>query len=139
MLSREQKEVTDMSTEVALIAVNPNSIRNLGKLEYRAKWLNSLEHEQPAINTFPEGRLIIGCSITASLWILRALDQPSLGLGDCTTDEDSIYCEPEILHSAILRYWREWHEEDERWAWSRQTIQEFFDRYKYAIIYVEVL
>ena len=109
-------------------------------ISYTNKWFQEIlnEYGKGDQHAVIEGRLVIGCE-SAHQWILKAVEaeqqrrQPVV-----ITDDDHIFGPPEKLLEVVLRYWCEWHAEDNRWLWHKQTIADFFEFYKWAIIYIDV-
>lgn len=135
--------VDDMSRQLALEAIWPITVTVDGKtpdirhIEYTKEWFDKLLEQNQDIE--PEGRLIIGCSYRAGHWMFESMEEVQERGGNVfMTDEEHICGEPEPLCKSILENWNEWHEQDERWHWSANTITQFFELYKWAIIYVNV-
>lgn len=132
-----------MSREIAIEAIWHISLRIDGvtpdqsDVEYTKDWIEkALEQNQ---DVALQGRLIIGCSHTAYHWIMTAMEAGQRdGWQVFVTDEDDIYGRPEALLHIILEYWDPWHQQDERWNWSQETIKEFFKLYSWAIVYIYV-
>lgn len=132
-----------MSREVGITALNPDGLSLDGKpvfisnVSYTKDWIERLlDQNQDAL---VEGRLIIGCSYCAHHWIVKAVEYAwDNGHQVFITGEDDIFADPKILLEVILFYWHDWHSQDDRWAWSQEMITEFFNQYKWAVIYIDV-
>ena len=141
-----------MSREVGIMALNPVCLSVDGesvfpsRIIYTRDWIERLvDQNQEAI---PEGRLIIACSYESHRWILKAVEEAQEEATNYlhtagrkqvfVTAQGDIFGRPEILLEVVLKYWQEWHSEDPRWAWSQETIKEFFHLYQWAIIYIDV-
>lgn len=132
-----------MSRQVGITALNPDSLSLDGKpvfisnVRYAKEWIERVLGQSEG--ALLEGRLIIGCSYNAHHWIVKAVEYAlDNGHDVCITWEDDIFADPKILLEVILKYWDEWHSQDPRWAWSKDMITEFFNQYKWAIIYIDV-
>lgn len=133
-----------MSREVAITAISHLSLKVDGDhlkydpvKAYGKRWIEEVLKQNPDRSV--EGRLIICCSYDAAGWIVRAVKEGQARDEEIyITDEDDIYAPPGRLLQVLLWYWDQWHEEDPRWAWSKQAIVEFFNLYRWAIIYIEV-
>lgn len=129
-----------MSREVGITAINPNGLMVDGGhvfisgVNYTKEWIEKVVDQNQDV--LLEGRLIICCSYDAHGWILKAVEEAQEEV--YITDEDDIFATPEVLLDVILKYWKEWHAEDDRWSWSQDMITEFFNQYKWAIIYIDV-
>ena len=133
----------NMSREVGIMAINPDSLSLDGKavfisnVRYTKDWIEKVMNQNQDASV--EGRLIIACSYDAHRWILKAVEYAWDEAHEvCITGEDDIFADPKILLEVILKYWDEWHAEDPRWSWSKEMITEFFNRYRWAIIYIDV-
>lgn len=132
-----------MSREIAIEAIWHISLKIDGvtpdqsDVECSKKWIEkALDQNQ---DVALQGRLIIGCSHTAFHWIMTAMEAGQKeGMQVFVTDEDVISGRPEALEYIILKYWDEWHLQDDRWNWSKDTIKDFFKLYKWAIVYIYV-
>jgi len=135
-----------MSREVGITAISHLMLKvdeqdvTMSNAIYNSKdWIEKvLEQNQ---DHMIEGRLILACSYDAHRWILEAvrkLNQWGAGAEIFITDEDDIFAPPGRLLELLQQFWDEWHSEDPRWSWSQETIKEFFDLYKWAIIYIDV-
>jgi len=132
-----------MSREVGITAISLDGISLDGKpvfssdISYTKEWIERvLEQNQDVL---VEGRLIIACGYNPHICILKAvLEGQGKGQEIVVTHEDDIFAPPHILVEVLFRYWEQWHSEDPRWSWSQQTIREFFNLYKWAIIYIDV-
>lgn len=141
-----------MSREVGITAMNPNGLMLdgghvfLSGVSYTKEWIEKVLDQNQ--DTLIEGRLILACSYNPHGWILKAVEEVQKSAPHymhmsnrkqvCITDEDDIFAAPEVLLNVILKYWEEWHSEDPRWSWSQEMIREFFNLYKWAIIYIDV-
>lgn len=131
-----------MSREVALEAVWPINLAVDGKtadiryIEYTRRWFDRLFVQNQEVE--PGGRLTLGYW-TAHRWMIEGLKKVVEEGGNVfITDEENICGEPDALCRSILAYWDQWHEEDERWQWSPETIRDFFRLHQRAIVYVYV-
>lgn len=135
----------NMSREVGITALNPDALSVDGKAVFRSKitytkeWIEKVLEQNKDADAYVEGRLIIACSYDAHAWILKAVVYAwDEGHEVFITGEDDIFADPKILLEVILKYWDEWHSQDPRWSWSQEMITEFFNRYKCAVIYIDV-
>jgi len=132
-----------MSREVGITAISLDGISLDGKpvfssdISYTKEWIEKvLEQNQDVL---VEDRLIVACSYNAHGWIVKGVrDGQAKEQEIVVTDEADIFAPPRILEGILFRYWKQWHSEDPRWSWSQQTIREFFNLYKWAIIYIDV-
>ena len=132
----------NMSRQVGITALSAN-LRVDGKrivwsrVSYTQEWVEKLlDQNQKAL---VEGRLLIACSYNSHRWILKAVEYAwDQGHQIFITGEGDIFADPKVLLEVILKYWDEWHAEDDRWAWSQEMITEFFNQYKWAVIYIDV-
>lgn len=128
-----------MSREIALEAIG-TALLEFSGVEYTPRWFEEfLLVNEDDLADAKEGRIILGCSSTPLLWVDKAMNEidPLSRRVFRTADED-IFGEPDLLQEVILKYWDEWHEEDDRWGWSRQTVVDFFRLHTWAIIYIYV-
>jgi len=130
-----------LSREIAIEAIWHISLKIDGKtpnqsdIEYTKEWIEKALDQNQGVEL--QGRLIIGCSHTAFHWIVKAMEAAQKeGKEVFLTDEEDIFGRPEALEDIILKYWDEWHAQDDRWQWSPDMIKEFFKLYNWAIVYI---
>lgn len=132
-----------MSREIAIEAIWHISLcidgktPNASDVEYTKEWIEkALEQNQ---DVAIQGRLIIACGYRPFHWLIKAMEEAQEeGKVVFLTDEEDIFGKPEVLEEIILKYWEDWHREDDRWLWSQNTIKEFFKLHRWAIVYVYV-
>lgn len=132
-----------MGREIALTALFPwlhGDRVSEADIRYTSDWIQGIlyEYDQGDPRAVIEGRLVLGYG-AAHRWILRAAGEAEArGEPVVMTDDEDIFAPPGKLVQAVCQYWSEWHTEDNRWLWKKQTITDFFDFYEYAIIYISV-
>jgi hypothetical protein len=111
---------------------------DVGKVEYTVEWFDKfMEHvmngEYPV-----EGKLYLGLSYAAHMQVINAIRELNMERQIIVGDDESLFGKPEDLCKVLLHNWKKWHEEDPKYDWGEQTIINFFEFYKWAIILVYV-